>query len=590
MNVLVIFGLTVIAFSLAYRFYGRYVERVFDMSDENPTPAHARHDARDYVPTRWQVVFSHHFSSIAGGGPIVGPAIALVYGFYPSWLWVVLGAIFIGSVHDFTALFVSIREGGKSIVEVTRGTMGRAAYALFIVFVMFMVVLVTAAFLGLTTTALTSLAPLSALGLDDGQSVLRTVADPQTGAVKARIGGVASTSVMVITAFAPLIGYLLYRKRMRVSAAAAISVAVAAFSIAVGLRWPMSIGTGAWMLVISCYVFVAAGLPVWFVLQPRDFVNSLILYSGVAVLAVGIVSGGLSGMKIAFPAVSAAAGSAKVGLIWPIMFITVACGAISGFHSLIASGTTSKQISRESHARRIGFGAMLLEGLLAVAVLITISSAVNFSDYLSIVFPEGGRSNPVLAFSLGMGKMLSMTTPLPAYAGTIFGILLVEGFLVTTLDTAVRLNRYLLEEIWQMAFKNPPRVLRSYFFNAGLSVALMLLFARKQAFLALWPVFGSANQLLAALSLITVTVWLLKRGKGALFTFLPAIFMVITAGASLVYLFKTKYLPAGNLLLMGLAALLVALSIGVAALAWKSVSGRRTAHGPSPLADEEAGD
>jgi carbon starvation protein len=547
---------------------------------------HSNPDSCDYVPGRWPIVFSHHFSSIAGAGPIVGPAVAIIYGFYPSWLWIIIGSVFIGAVHDFTALFVSIRERGKSIAEVAHGTLGKAGYTLFIIFVLFMVVTVTAAFLGLTSTALSSLAPVKSLGLEEGTGILKTVTDPGTGQVKARIGGIASTSVIIITALAPILGYLLYRKRLSVSLAIAIAITVAAFSIFVGLKYPVSIRPEVWMVLISVYVLMAAGLPVWIVLQPRDFINSFILYAGIAALTFGIFSGGLSGMTVQFPSFNIVQGSEKIGLVWPMLFITVACGAISGFHSLVASGTTSKQVSKESHARRIGFGGMLLEGLLAVAVLIAIASVLDFSVYKEIVFPEEGRSNPILAFSLSMGQMLNKSASLPVYIGTVFGILLVEGFLVTTLDTAVRLNRYLFEELWQILFENPPRIIKSYIFNAGISVVLMFLFAYKQAFLTIWPVFGSVNQLLAALTLITVSVWLLQRGKSSLFTVLPATFMVVTTIASLVYLIKTKYLPQGNVFLIVLAGALVVLSIGIIFIAWKSMRAER----PSAVLVEPAGE
>ncbi len=217
---------------------------------------------------------------------------------------------------------------------------------------------------------------------------------------------------------------------------------------------------------------------------------------------------------------------------------------------------------------------MLLEGLLAVAVLVTLASVLDFSDYMGIVFPAEGRSNPVLAFSLGMGQLLGNATSIPVYVGTIFGILLVEGFLVTTLDTAVRLNRYLFEELWQILLKNPPKVLQSYIFNAGLSVVLMFLFAYKQAFLALWPIFGSSNQLLAALALIIVSAWLLKRGKRAMFAIIPAAFMIITTVASLAYLIEAKYLASDppNKLLTSFAGVLILLAVGIALIAFKSTS------------------
>jgi len=571
MNVLFILFISLLAFLLAYRIYGGYVNRVFESSDANKTPAREIEDARDYVPVKWPVVFAHHFSAIAGGGPIVGPTVALIYGFYPAWLWLIIGAIFFGAVHDFTALFVSLRNKGRSIAEITDRTLGRAGYVLFILFTLVMILLVTAAFLGLTATALSSIAPLKSLGIPEGSHVLQVVKDPATGELKGRIGGVASTSVIVITLFSPLLGYLIYKKRMRMAVLAPLAVLVAVFSIYTGLLFPVNISPTIWMLLITLYVFFAAGFPMWMVLQPRDFVNAFILYGGITALIVGIFAGGLGGMKIEFPAFSISLGTEKLGLIWPVLFITVACGAISGFHSLVASGTTSKQLSRESEARKVAFGGMLLEGLLAVVVLITIASVLNSNDYMRIVFPETGKSNPILAFSLGMGAMVAKSTGLPRYVGTIFGILLIEGFLITTLDTAVRLNRYLFEELWQVLFKKPSKLLRSYHFNAGLAASLMFLLGYKQAFLAIWPVFGSANQLLSALTLITVSAWLLKRGKSAVFTILPAAFMVATTIASLAYLLRKEYIPSHNPLLIGFSIALIVLALGIVGIAVRSL-------------------
>lgn len=576
MNVLFILLLTIIIFWLAYRFYGNYIGNLFESNDRNSTPACLISDCKDYVPSKGLVVFSHHFSSIAGGGPIIGPTIALLYGFYPSWLWIIIGAVFFGAVHDMTSLFVSLREKGRTIADITNKTLGKGGYILFILFVIFMVILVTSAFLGLTTTALTSFTSPEALGLTGDQGILKTFID-SSGKVKVRIGGVASTSVIIITLLSPLIGYLLYKKGIRVAIASILSVFILSLSIIAGLFYPITIRPELWMIILGIYVFFAAGLPVWLVLQPRDFINSFILYAGIAVLVVGLFAGGFQGLSINYPSFNISEGNAKIGLIWPILFITVACGAISGFHSLISSGTTSKQIARESDAKRIGFGAMLLEGLLAVAVLIVVSSCLDFSYYKEIVFPAStsGKSNPILAFSLSMGRVLSMTTGLPVYAGTIFGILMIEGFLVTTLDTAVRLNRYLFEEIWQILIKEPPAILRSYLFNAGLSVILMFIFAYKQAFLSLWPVFGSANQLLAALTLFTVSVWLIKKGKRPFLALLPAVFMFITTIASLIYLLRTKYIPAHNSLLIIFSLTLVILSSGLILIVFRKMNNKR---------------
>ncbi len=564
MNTLYVLSITIFIFWIAYRFYGNYISNLFGSSDKIPTPACVNEDCKDYVPSKGFVVFAHHFSSIAGGGPIIGPTIALLYGFYPSWLWLLIGAVFFGAVHDMTSLFVSLREKGKTIADITNRTLGKKGYLLFITFVIFMVILVTSAFLGLTATALTSFTSPEALGLTPDQGILKTFID-NTGKTKVRIGGVASTSVIIITLLSPLIGYLLYKKGIRVAIATILSVIILSLSIIAGLIYPVTIRPELWMIILSVYVFLAAGLPIWFVLQPRDFINSFILYGGIAILVIGLFIGGIQGLKVGYPSFNISEGSAKIGLLWPILFITIACGAISGFHSLIASGTTSKQIARESDAKRIGFGAMLLEGILAVAALTVVSSCLDFNQYKEIVFPESpsARSNPIFAFSLSMGNVLNISSGLPVYAGTIFGILMIEGFLVTTLDTAVRLNRYLFEEIWQVLMKRPPALFRSYLFNAGLSVILMFVLAYKQAFLSIWPIFGSANQLLAALSLFAVSVWLIKKGKKAYFTLIPAIFMLITTVASLIYLLKTKYLPAQNSLLIIFSMTMVLLSSGL---------------------------
>jgi carbon starvation protein len=249
----------------------------------------------------------------------------------------------------------------------------------------------------------------------------------------------------------------------------------------------------------------------------------------------------------------------------------VACGAISGFHCLVAGGTSSKQISKESDIKKVGYGGMVLEGLLAIGVLVAVGCGLAFADYTNIVFPTiaGAKSNPILAFAAGAGGSLNMGLGIPPVYGTIFGILLVEGFVITTLDTAVRLNRYLFEELWAAMFKNVPTFMKSYLFNALLCVILMYLLAYKNAFLVIWPAFGSANQLLASLSLVAVSVWLVKRGKNVWFTVIPALFMMATTIYSLAVLLIEKYLPKQNYVLSGFAILLIILAIGVILMSFK---------------------
>ena len=570
MNVLVIVILGFAVFALASRYYGGWVARKVGVDPANPTPAQQINDGRDYVPTRISVVFAHHFSSIAGAGPIVGPTLAAIYGFVPAVMWVVLGGIFIGAVHDFTALFASMREGGKSMAEIAHKSMGRAGFTLFLLFTIVMIVLITAVFLKLTAKALASLWPLEKLGLDSAQTLLRT--EVQDGVAMGHIGGIASTSVIVVTALAPVLGYLLYRRGIRTGIAYLLGAGLCAGSILVGLSYPLAISPETWMVVISVYVLFAAGAPVWVILQPRDFINSQILYGGMALMFFALLSGGFGGLSVTFPAFNFSEGIEHLGLVWPMMFVTIACGAISGFHCLVSSGTTCKQCSSEQDAKRIGFDGMILECILALFVLLAIGSALGFEDYKTVVWNE---SNPVLGFALAAGKLANSGLGfIPVALGTVFGILMLEGFLVTTLDSAVRLNRYLFEELWDLLFETPPAFMKKYWFNAGLSVALMWILAGSNAATAIWPVFGSSNQLLAALALIVVSTWLLNRGTLPWFTLIPAAFMMATTLYSLVLLMQ-KHIPAGNYLLVGAEVVLFVLALGVIGIAIRTHAGAR---------------
>jgi carbon starvation protein len=570
MNVLVILAVAAAAFGLAIRFYSRYIARVLGEDPKNPTPAITCSDGRDYVPTKRYVVFAHHFSAIAGAGPILGPTMGILYGFVPAWLWVVLGGIFIGAVHDFTALFVSIREGGKSMAEVARKTLGPTGFNLFIVFTIVMIVLVTSSFLSATAISLTSLWPLSKLGVVEGQTFLKTVY--RDGVALGRIGGIASMSVIIITLTSPFLGWLLYKKRLKAVPANLIAAAICVASILFGIAYPVTLAPTTWMIIISIYVLLAAGMPVWLILQPRDLINVQILYGGILLMVIALFSSGFSGLRVTIPNFNLAEGVQQLGLIWPMMFCTIACGAISGFHSLVAGGTTCKQLSKETDARRVGFNAMLLESLLAVCVLLAIGAALSFADYKSVVWPAADaatKSNPILGFSLAAGQLFHAALGIPAALGSVFGILLVEGFVVTTLDAAVRLNRYLFEELWAILFRNTPRIMKHYWFNAALAVVVMWILAYSSAFSSLWPIFGTANQLLAALALLAVSAWLLLRKRKNFFTLIPAVFMIVTTLASLLILLGNYY-RSKNYVLMAADLLLLVLSVGVVRLVLKA--------------------
>ncbi len=571
MNVLIFLLIPIVLFYLASRYYARYIAKNLGEDPARPTPATVINDGRDYVPTKRYVVFAHHFSAIAGAGPIIGPTMAVLYGFMPAWLWVVVGGILLGAVHDFTTLFISMREKGKSIAEVARQTLGRTGFNLMIVFTILMLLLVCSSFLSATAISLTSLWPLSKLGVTGTDTILKTV--ETNGVVYGKIGGIASMSVIIITLMAPLLGWLIFRKGINTLLAYIIASIVCIGSIVFGIITPVMIQPFIWMIIISIYVLFASGTPVWVILQPRDFINVQILYGGVILLVVSIVSVGFSGAVVTMPSLNLEEGVKSLGYIWPMMFITIACGAISGFHSLVGGGTTCKQISNETDARKISFNSMLLESLLAVCVLVALGVGLKFADYKMIVWPSDPalKSNPILGFSLAAGRLFNMGLGIPVSLGTVFGILLVEGFVVTTLDAAVRLNRYLFEELWAILFKNPKKFLLNPWFNSLLTVVLMFILAYSNAFSVLWPIFGTANQLLAALALITVSSWLVIRGKKYFFALLPALFMLATTITALVVLFKT-YLNTSNYILMMVDVLLLLLSAGVVVLAVKTFS------------------
>ena len=585
MNVLVFLAVAILAFLVASRVYARYLAGKIGEDPNHPTPSQLVNDGRDYVPSKRYVVFAHHFSSIAGAGPILGPTMAVLYGFIPAWLWIVLGGIFIGAVHDFTALFISMREGGKSMAEIARKTLGQAGFNLFIAFTILMIVLVTSSFLSATAISLTSLWPLEKIGVSGGATFLKTVV--QNGVVMGRIGGIASTSVIIITFSAPIIGWLIYRRGIPSVAAHSLAVLICVVSVYLGILFPVTLSPGTWMVILSIYVLFAAGLPVWMVLQPRDFINAHILYFGILLMIISVFLTGFSGMTVSTPWFNVADGVKNLGLLWPMMFITIACGAISGFHSIVAGGTTSKQLSNECDARRVGYTAMLLESTLAVCVLLAIGVGLSFVDYKAIVWPSvpGVKSNPILGFSLAAGRLFNAGLGIPISLGTVFGILLVEGFVITTLDTAIRLNRYLFEELWTIVFSKTPRIMGHYWFNSGLAVLLMWVLAYKNAFSTLWPIFGAANQLLAALGLVAVSSWLLLKGKKYWFTILPAAFMLVTTLASLVILFQ-NYMSKSNYILSVTDALLFILAIGVIALAVKTFI-KPSAAAPSTVAGSE---
>lgn len=583
MNILVPLLVAAAAFLVAYRFYPPFIARVFQEDDRQPTPSYRLTDGVDFVRTRFHVAFAHHYSTIAGAGPIVGPTLALAFGWQPVWLWIVIGGIFFGAVHDMVTLFTSVREGGRTMGDIARRTLGPTGYVLNLLVLIFVLTIVNAIFLNLSITALTSVYPLTALHLAADQQMLGTVIE--NGVPKARIGGIATTSVFIITAFAPVLGVLMRRDALSTAHAYIVAFIVCLGSVVMGFWFPVSMAGETWRYMLTVYIFLACALPLWFILQPRDFTNVQLLYGGQALLFVSVLVTGLQGRTMQAPPIEIAAGEAVMhGGVWPILFITVACGAISGFHSLVASGTTVRQLPRESDCRSIGYGAMLVESVLAVSVLIAVAAALPRTEYLAVVYPAVGPSNPVLGFALGAGRLMHDAFPvLPVAVAVVFAILMVEGFVVTTLDSSVRLCRYLLEEFWRFAFAGaPPAPLRNIYVNSAVAIALMFAFSVSGTVRQMWPIFGAGNQLIGALSLTTVSVWLAQRARRTLFALLPAVFMIVTTVAAL-WVQIDQNLTGTNPVLGVTAIVLLLLAVGVVAVGVARFAEAVQGHAPRPM-------
>jgi carbon starvation protein len=509
-------------FWIGYRLYGVWMSRAFGLDDRHLVPAEGQYDGVDHVPTKTEVLLGHHFSSIAGAGPIVGPILAgLFFGWLPALLWIVLGSIFVGGVHDFGSTIASVRHKAKSIAELARQYITPTAYKLFLAFIWLALVYVIVVFMDLTAATFVN--------------------------VEMNGSGVAISAILFV-ALALVMGYATYRRRMGVKAGTLIFLPLLLLAVWVGDA--VSAGGGllpavagseksTWNLVLLGYALVAAITPVWILLQPRDYLSSWLLYLSVVGAGAGLLIGAATGSvavasqwpAIVRPGDIAALGVPGLGPLFPILFITVACGACSGFHCMVGSGTTSKQVRCESDTRRIAYGAMLIEGVVAVIALSTVM-ILSFGA-------EALRSDPISVYAGGIGQFLS-TLGISARFGAHFGLLALSTFLLTTLDTCTRLGRYVVQE----AFGWDRNDSRSRLVATVLTLALpgVLVFMTftdpvtgqaLPAWRAIWPVFGATNQLLAALALLAVTVWLKRTGRTWLFAGVPMAFMLIMTMSAL---------------------------------------------------------
>ncbi len=485
----------------AYRFYARHLaRRLFALDDARPTPAHRFRDDVDYVPANRYVLFGHQFASITGLSPMLGPAIAVIWGWLPALAWVVLGAVFVGAVHDFGALAVSIRARGLSIGKVTESLVGSRAKTLFHLLIFFLIALAMGVFVHVVAT------------------LFSPAFYPES---------VLPTAVLMLVAVA--IGVAIYRLGWDIRALTAAGLLVLLLLVWAGIRYPVvgpSLAQWKWLLLI--YSFAASVLPVWLLLQPRDYLNSLLLYLGVAAMYAGFF---LTNPSFAAPVLDVAPAGAPP--MFPFVFIVIACGAASGFHALVSSGTSAKQLDRETDARLVGYGAMLGESLLGVmAVLACTAGFVSRGDWLAryqsweSADSLGGN---IAAFIAGTTRFLS-TLGFSTELATVGVAVLVVSFALTSLDSATRLLRYNVTEIGETL--GMP-LLGNRYVASAIAVAAIWFFAFFQvrgefAGLVLWQLFGTTNQMLAGLALLAVTVYLLRRGKPIVYTLVPMLLMLIS--------------------------------------------------------------
>lgn len=535
MNTLIFaFGL-ILWLYLGYKKYGSFLEkRVIQADKDRITPAQELNDGIDYSPAKKIMLFGHHFSSIAGAGPILGPMLGVLYfGWLGALLWIALGSLFLGAVHDYMSLMTSVRNKGRSLADISEKTLGRRTRIIFSVFLWFALALVIAVFAVVASQTL--------------------ITQPEI---------VIPTFGLIFIAM--IFGWLIYKQGLNVPAATVISLLLLFTLISIGKQYPIELpasflgmsGQSFWFYVLIIYSLFASSLPVWFLLQPRDYISTWILFLGLAA--------GYLGLIVVHPSINAPAFvsfTSKGGPLWPMLFVIIACGAISGFHSVVAGGTTAKQLPDESSGKWIGYGGMVTEAVLAGLVIFIAASALIWDpsgaeNSLGFQYLMTTVGDPIKAFATGYGYLVSSLPGISLVIGTFFGMVMLNAFVLTTLDTGTRLGRFVFSEI---AGKKIP-----LFNNRWLASALILAFATllgaTEGYKVIWPVFGASNQLVAALALIVVSSYLVGIKRPAKFTLYPAYFMLCTTLAALSYQ-GYNFIKAKSYLLGAVSGILIILAL-----------------------------
>jgi len=494
-----------ILFFLGYRFYSRFVARDFKLDNTVVTPAVEINDGVDYVPAKPSLLIGQHFSAIAAAGPIVGPILAAIwFGWLPAVLWIVLGSIFIGGVHDFSSLIASVRHKASSIGQVVKENMSPTSHILFLIFMWMCLVYVIIAFTDITAQTFKTITNDTAFG-----------------------PAVAASSVLYLLA-GMIMGVLLYKFRLNLTVATIIFLPLVLFIVWIGPRLPEGIlswfaqfSVKQWDIFLLIYCFFASIIPMWLLLQPRGYLGGWLLYLTIIICFIGALFGGFA---IEYPAVNLSGLKSALNgkMLFPILFITIACGACSGFHAIVSSGTTSKQIRKESDTLVIGYGAMLLEGLVAILAIATVMM-------LSVGDPML-KSDPNLIYANGIAKYLGLMG-IGFNVAFPFALLAFSTFVYDTLDVSTRLGRYIFQEIFGLKSRTGGVVAT---FATLLLPLIFLMLTKEKGYLVAWPIFGTSNQLLASLTLLAISIWMKKTGKNAWIAIIPTIFMLIMTMWSLV--------------------------------------------------------
>lgn len=545
-------GATIFVLALAYRTYGRWVARQFVLDASVRTPAHVKNDGEDYVPTKPFYLLGQHFSAIAAAGPIAGPVLAAQqFGWMPAILWIGLGVVFIGAVHDMSTLVASVRHEGRSIADVVKGVLGPRAGVAMMVFIWLALIYVIVAFTDTTAATFVS-----------GD------AEMQGLTFRFNPGGAVAASSTMYLVLAVVMGLTVRLFRMPVWLQTLLFVPATFLVVWLGTRVSTTLVLDArtWSVLILAYCFIASLTPMWLLLQPRGYLGGFVLYAALAAGTIGMFFGGFDIQQPAFKGVNVGGGT---GMLFPFLFVTIACGACSGFHGLVCSGTTSKQIDAEPHCHPVGYGAMLMEAFVALIALGTVMIAPP---------AELSGKAPGAVYGMGLGRFLTVILGEGSLVfATTFGAMAFSTFVFDTLDVSTRLGRYILQELTGLSGRGMAVVATAITCAVPL---VLVLAAGPGSWRGFWTLFGTSNQLLAALSLLGITVWLKQANKRYMFTLLPCIGVTAVTVTALLLQVRAGFLPDATGLSRvnaGVAGLELLLAISVFIAGGRAMLGQRAA-------------